>query len=85
MYGCANSKQFANSIKVFGKNDLLDLVKEAQVVTGKPYRKFLAKGHSIQLGCNGSMLEKHDVEGIQPVSEEEIEAMVGEGLFTFTV
>lgn len=85
MYGCASSKQFANNIKVFGKNDLLDLIKEAQVVTGKPYREFLAKGHSIQLGCNGCLLEKHNVEGIQPVSEEAIEAMVEEGLFTFLV
>jgi hypothetical protein len=85
MYGCASSKQFSNSIKVFGKNDLLDLVKEAQAVTGKPFRKFLVNGHNIQLGYNGCMLEKHNVEGIQPLSEEEIEDMVGEGLFTFTV
>lgn len=85
MYGCASSKQFSGTVKVFEKNDLLDLVKEAQVVTGKPYRKFLAKTHSIHLGCNGGMLEKHDVEGIQPVSDEEVEKMVGEGLFTFLV
>lgn len=85
MYGCANQNQFGSTIQVRQTNDLLDLIKEAQVVTGKPYREFLAKGHSIQLGCNGCLLEKHNVEGIQPVSEEAIEAMVEEGLFTFLV
>lgn len=85
MYGCANQNQFGSILQVRQTNDLLDLIKEAQVVTGKPYREFLAKGHSIQLGCNGCLLEKHDVEGIQPVSEEAIEAMVEEGLFTLLV
>lgn len=85
MYGCANANRFSGAVQVQRPAELLDLIKEAQVVTGKPYREFLAKGQSIQIGCNGCVLEKHHVEGIQPVSEAEIEAMVGEGLFTFTV
>lgn len=85
MYGHINNSgrpAIAGKVKVLKSDNLQDLVKEAQVLTGHPTRKFFDGQDELDVGFDGNNLTL----GNRPIDENQLSGMIAAGsLFTQSV